>query len=119
TAASIAPGAANAMLLALFGIDNGDLIAPPAGMAEEWDVTSSDGAASSVKVGSELADVIQPANVATGAKAATATTSGHWVAHLLALRPDVTNPTIAVTAPTEATGAGDQFYVAGTRTQYF
>jgi hypothetical protein len=81
TAPSATTSLSGTMVVGVFAIANNSAIAPPAGMTERGEV------ASSTKVKTEVADVLQPAAGATGAKTAVAGKAGANIGQLIVLRP--------------------------------
>jgi hypothetical protein len=106
----------NAMIVAFYGIANcnngGDYWTPPLGMAERIDINSTGSFPN--RSNSGAADVVQALAGPTGPKTATASSSGAWIAQLVALRLDVTPPAAPVQTITESTAAshasGSTFY---------
>ena len=95
-APAVTTTAANDMLVGFFGIDSAATFTPPAGMAEDWDTNSAGNAPSS-----ESAQVLQASAGSSGTATATADTAGNWLAQLVALNADVTDPTGSITAPAD------------------
>ena len=85
---------ANDMLVGFFSIDSVATFTPPAGMAEEWDTNSAGNSPSS-----ESAQLLQASIGSSGTETATADAPGNWLAQLIALKADVTDPTGSITAP--------------------
>jgi hypothetical protein len=73
------------MVVGFFGMNGHRSVTPPAGMSERFEqqLTSPPGE----KVTSEVADVLQAAAGATGAKTATLDSASRAVGQLVALRP--------------------------------
>jgi hypothetical protein len=69
------------MVVGAFSIANGAAVAPPAGMTERGEV------ASTTKIKTEVADVVQASAGATGTKTAVAASSAANVGQLIVLRP--------------------------------
>ena len=78
-------GAAGDRLVGLFGIHGQHTIAPPASMTERTDIAQVTG--SGQKVTSETADALLSTAGATGARVATADSSGYGIGQLIALKP--------------------------------
>jgi hypothetical protein len=81
TAPSATTTSNGAMVVGAFSIANGATVTPPAGMTERGEV------ASSTKIRTEVADGLQRTAGPTGARSATATSSGANVGQLLVLHP--------------------------------
>jgi hypothetical protein len=81
TAPSATTTSSGAMVVGAFSIANGATVTPPAGMTERGEV------ASSTKIRTEVADALQSNPGPTGARSATATSSGANVGQLLVLHP--------------------------------
>lgn len=90
TAPSISVAESGAMLVAAFGVRTGTTIAPPGGMVERVDVSST---ATSTRVTSEVADSLQASPGATGDKTAVAGTANIGIGQLFALRAATPPPT--------------------------
>ncbi len=86
TAPSATTVTTGAMVVGAFSIANGATVTPPGGMTERGEVASSS------KIRTEIADVIQPSAGPTGAKAAVASSSGANVGQLIVLRPGSGGP---------------------------
>ena len=78
-------GAPGDRLVGLFGMHGQHTIAAPASMTERTDIAQTAG--SGQKVTSETADALLSTTGATGARVATADSSGYGVGQLIALRP--------------------------------
>nr|MDQ3822747.1 Ig-like domain repeat protein [Actinomycetota bacterium] len=101
TAPAVSAGAANTMLVGVFGSARGSGTAgtnwtPPGGMSERWDESSTGNAAGS-RTSSEGADQTVGSG-GTGTRTAVNAGSAVGIGQLVALAPDGGNPT--VTAPT-------------------
>ena len=85
TAPSVTTTAPGSMVVGFFGMNGHRSVTPPAGMSERFEqqLTSPPGE----KVTSEVADVLQAAAGATGAKTATLDSASRAVGQLVALRP--------------------------------
>ena len=81
TAPSVTTAFAGTVVLGAFGINNASSITQPAGTTERGEI------ASSTKIKTEVADYVQSAAGATGAKIALAASSGTNIGQLIVLRP--------------------------------
>jgi hypothetical protein len=81
TAPSVTTAFAGTVVLGAFGINNASAITQPAGTTERGEI------ASSTKIKTEVADYVQAAAGATGAKVALAASSGTNIGQLIVLRP--------------------------------
>jgi hypothetical protein len=81
TAPSVTTAFAGTVVLGAFGINNASAITQPTGTTERGEI------ASSTKIKTEVADYVQTAAGATGAKVALAASSGTNVGQLIVLRP--------------------------------
>ena len=81
TAPSVTPTSSGTVVLAAFGINNVSAITQPAGTTERGEVASSS------KIKTEVAEFVQTTASATGAKTATAASSGVNIGQLIVLRP--------------------------------
>ena len=108
TATGVTTTAANHRVVGLFGIAKNGNFTAPAGMTEQYDAGSS----STQSTGADYT----AAQGATGDKTATIPNAGGaqaWVAHLVALKLDVTNPTFSVSV-TESPASADQYATGST-----
>jgi hypothetical protein len=108
TATGITTTAANHRVVGFFGIAKNANTTAPGGMTEQYDAGSS-------STQSEGADYTA-AQGATGDKTATVPNAGGsqaWVAHLVALKLDVTNPTFSVSV-SESPASADQHATGST-----
>ncbi len=91
-ASSVTTTVANALLVDLYGVAASTSFVPPAGMTFRSEVSSSG-------TTSGAAEVLQPTAGASAAPTSTAGVSGAWIAHLIAITPDATGPSVSLTAP--------------------
>jgi hypothetical protein len=102
----------NDMLVGFFGVRATATFTPPATMSERFDGTAGSGPGPA----SAAADVAQAATGSSGVRTATASSAGTWVAQLLALSSDITNPSnsLALSSVSPASSA----YLSGTTVWY-
>lgn len=97
TAPSITTTVANAMLVGFFGTATGTSVSPPTGMTENWDISSTAGAAGT-RTTSEGTEELLGAAGGTGTRSATSAGSAVNIGQLIALAPVA--PTLTVSKPT-------------------